>query len=69
MYNYIISSKKPFIIIANKSDKIAPTKVESTTKNLQKEINPLCDSIMLPFSSEKKIYCDSVWEILENYIT
>lgn len=68
MYNYIISSKKPFIIIANKADKIAPTKVENTTKNLQKEINPLCDSIMMPFSSEKKIYCNKVWNILEDYI-
>ena len=67
MYNYIISSNKPFIIIANKADKIAPTKVLDSCKLLQKEINPLMDAKMLPFSSEKKIYTDDVWEVIENY--
>ena len=68
MYNYIISSGKPFMIIANKADKIAPTKVLDTTLNLQKEINPLMDATMLPFSSEKKIYLDDVWEVVERHI-
>lgn len=68
MYNYIINSNKPFLIIANKADKIAPTKVLSTTKSIQKELNPLMDASMLPFSSEKKIYVDDVWKILEEYI-
>ena len=67
MYNYIISSEKPFIILANKADKIAPTKVDSTCKNLQKDLNPLMDAEMFPFSSEKKIYTDSVWNIIEEY--
>lgn len=68
MYNYIIKSNQPFIIIANKADKIATTKVLDTTKSLQKEINPLMDATILPFSSEKKIYTDEVWELLEKYI-
>ena len=68
MYNYIISSGKPFLIIANKADKIAPTKVIDTCKNLQKEINPLMDAKMLPFSSEKKIYTESVWDYIENFL-
>lgn len=68
MYNYIISAKKPFIILANKADKIAPTKVLDTTKNLQKELNPLMDNTFLPFSSEKKIYLEDVWDIIEEYI-
>lgn len=68
MYNYIVSSKKPFIILANKADKIAPTKVLDTTKNLQKELNPLMDNTFLPFSSEKKIYSEDVWNIIEEYI-
>ena len=65
MYNYIISSKKPFLIIANKADKIATTKVIDTCCNLQKELNPLMDATMLPFSSEKKIYTDDVWNFIE----
>ena len=68
MYNYVVSSKKPFLILANKADKIAPTKVENTVKTLQKELNPLMDVTFLPFSSEKKIYKDDVWEIIEKYI-
>ena len=68
MYNYIISSNKPFIIIANKADKIAPTKVNDTTINLQKQINPLMDKLILPFSSERKIYSEKVWEEIEKYI-
>ena len=66
MYNYIISSGQPFIILANKADKIAPTKVEGITKELQKLINPIGDATMLPFSSEKKIYTEQVWKIIEN---
>ena len=68
MYNYIVSCNKPFIILANKADKIAPTKVIPTCETLQKELNPLMDATLLPFSSEKKIYSDDVWEIIEKYI-
>ena len=41
MYNYIISSKIPCVIIANKADKIAVTKVNSTINTLQKQLNPI----------------------------
>ena len=68
MYNYIISTNRPFILVANKADKIAPTKVLDTCYSLQKEINPLMDATILPFSSEKKIYTDKVWEIIEKFI-
>ena len=68
MYQYIISSNIPFIILANKADKIAITKVDETTKAIQKELNPIGDIISLPFSSERKIYQEKVWEIIENYI-
>ena len=68
MYNYIISTNRPFILVANKADKIAPTKVLDTCYSLQKEINPLMDATILPFSSEKKIYTDEVWDVIEKYI-
>ena len=66
MYNYIISSGLPFIIIANKADKIAITKVDDATKNLQKLLNPLGDIPTFPFSSERKIYTDDVWNIIDS---
>ena len=68
MYNYIISSGLPFMVIANKADKIAITKVDNAVKELQKNINPIGDIKTLPFSSERKIYKDEVWNIIEQYI-
>lgn len=68
MYNYIISSGLPCLILANKADKIAKTKVAETVKNLQKQLNPLGDITTLPFSSERKVYQDDVWNFIEQFI-
>jgi GTP-binding protein len=69
MYNYIISSGLPFVILTNKADKIAITKVDSAVKLIQKELNPIGDIPTLPFSAERKIYKDEVWEIIESFIS
>ena len=68
MYNYIISSKMPCIILANKADKIAITKVDEFVKSLQKQLNPLEDVPILAFSSERKIYQDEVWKAIQEII-
>ena len=68
MYDYIIRTGLPFIILANKADKIAATKVENTVKELQKQINPIGDIKMLPFSAEKKVYTENVWSIIDEII-
>ena len=68
MYNYIISSGLPCLILANKADKIAITKVNDTVKTLQKELNPIGDIPTLPFSSERKIYKDDVWNFIEQHL-
>lgn len=68
LYNYIISIGIPCLIIANKCDKIAPTKIPTYVEDLQKYLNPLRDLTFLPFSSEKKIYCDKVWEEIEKHL-
>ena len=68
MFNYIRSIGAPHIVIANKADKIAPTKVDSYVENLRKLLEANDDDIILPFSSEKKIYTEDVWNILNNYI-
>ena len=67
MYNYIISSGLPCMILANKADKIAVTKVNDTVKALQKELNPIGDIPTFPFSSERKIYKDDVWNFSDNF--
>ena len=68
MYNYVIKSGLPCMILANKADKIAKTKVDDIAKNIQKQLNPIGDITTLPFSSERKIYSDEVWEIIEQHI-
>ena len=68
MYNYIINCNLPCLIIANKADKIAVTKVETSVKNLQNELNPLKDLNFLPYSSERRIYEEDVWNFLSNFI-
>lgn len=68
MYDYIFKTNLPCIVIANKADKIAITKVDDMVKNLQNTLNPLKDISFMPFSSERKIYTDKVWQELEKYI-
>lgn len=68
MYDYIIRSGIPCLILANKADKIAITKVNDYVLNLQKSLNPIGDITTLPFSSERKIYSDKVWEIIDKIL-
>lgn len=68
MYDYVVRSGKPFIILANKADKIAITKVDNSVEDLQDTLNPLHDFVFLPFSSERRIYSDNVWKKIELYL-
>ena len=68
MYDYILRSNLPFIVITNKADKIAITKVDDTVKLLQKDLNPIGDIPTFPFSSERKIYKDDVWNYIDNFL-
>ena len=67
MYHYVMSSNLPFMVLANKADKIAPTKVSSYVEDLKKEFG-ISFSTLLPFSSEKKIYSDAVWKEIEKIL-
>ena len=68
MYNFIINHNLPCLIIANKADKIAVTKVDEQVKILSDELNPLHDLTFLPFSSERKVYTEKVWENIDNIV-
>lgn len=64
MYDYILRSNLPFIVLTNKADKIAVTKVDNEVNKI-KEYLGISYSTILPFSSERKIYIDKVWEKIE----
>lgn len=68
LYEYIINSNIPCIIVANKSDKIAKTKVNEKVIEIQNVLNPLKDLTFLPFSSENRIYNELIWEHIEKHI-
>lgn len=68
MYQYIMQAQKPCMIIANKADKIAVTKVDKQVEDLQMALNPLKDLPFLPFSAERRIYTDAVWDTIEHYL-
>ena len=61
MYEYIKNTKKPYLIIANKADKIAITKVNDEVERIKNELNMNKEEIILPFSSERKIYTEEIW--------
>ena len=67
MYDYILRSNLPFIVITNKADKIAITKVNDEVNRI-KEILGISYSTILPFSAERKIYQDAVWKEIEKFI-
>jgi len=73
MYEYLLKTNKPFLIICNKADKIAITKVDGMVQTIANELKlkelGLENKVkILPFSSERKIYTESVWEELGKYI-
>lgn len=68
MYQYITSQTSPCLIIANKADKIALTKVTQQVENLQNILNPLHDIPFLPFSAERRIYTNDTWNKIEDKI-
>ena len=67
MYNYILRSNLPFMVLTNKADKIAVTKVDGEVQRI-KEILKISYSTILPFSSERKIYQEKVWKEIEKFL-
>ena len=67
MYDYILRSNLPFIVLTNKADKLAITKVDSEVDKIKKILG-ISYSTILPFSSERRIYSEKAWEEIEKYI-
>ena len=68
MYNYIKNTGLPYFIIANKADKIAITKVNSAIESLKPYFENTDENLLMPFSTERKIYSNEIWNKIEKYI-
>lgn len=67
MYNYILSKNIPFMVLCNKADKLAKTKVEAKKDEI-KEIFGISYSPIYAYSSTKKEYVEPTWENIFNII-
>ena len=67
MYDYILKTNLPFMVVTNKADKIAITKVDDAVNTI-KEYLGISYTPIYPFSAERKIYTEKVWEEVEKYI-
>jgi len=61
MYEYIKNTNKPYLIVANKADKIAVTKVNDAIDEIREVLGMNEDERIIPFSSERKIYIEETW--------
>ena len=67
MYDFILKQNLPFMIVTNKADKIAVTKVEAEVQRI-KEFLGISYSTIIPFSSERKIYTENAWKEIEKFL-
>lgn len=67
MYNYILSKNIPFIILCNKADKIAKTKVEAKKDEIKKILG-ISYSPIYAYSSIKKEYVEPTWKNILNIV-
>lgn len=67
MYDYILRSNLPFMIVTNKADKIAVTKVDAEVERIKQTLG-ISYSTILPFSAERKIYTDKIWEEIDKVV-
>lgn len=67
MYDYILKTNLPFMVVTNKADKIAITKVDDAVNTIKEHLG-ISYTPIYPFSAERKIYTEKVWEKVEKYI-
>lgn len=68
MYDFIRNTNLPHLLIASKADKVPVTKIDDYLNIIREELNIPNESLLIPFSSVKKMYTEDVWKVLEYYI-
>ena len=65
MYNWIKSFGYDGIVIATKADKIGKTRYQKHLNIIKKKLDIKDESLIIPYSSDKKINKEKAWGILE----
>lgn len=67
MYNFLAQSKKPVLIVFTKWDKLNQKEKSEAKKRIMKKLNLPSEENYIPFSSEKQINKDLVWECILDF--
>jgi GTP-binding protein len=65
MYNWIKSFGYRGLVIATKADKISKANWQKNTKIIREKLGIKDTNLIIPYSSEKKINVDKVWQLFE----
>lgn len=65
MYNWIKSFGYRGLVIATKADKISKGNWQKNTKIIREKLDIKDISLVIPYSAEKKINVDRMWEVFE----
>lgn len=65
MYDWIKSFGYRGLVIATKADKISKANWQKNTKIIREKLGITDLNLIIPYSSEKKMNCDKVWEIFD----
>ena len=68
MYDYVKNTGLPYIVVTTKADKIAVTKVDAAVEDIKKHLEAENGEIILPYSTERKIYSDEVWNEIQKVL-
>lgn len=68
MYNWIKSFGYTGYVVATKFDKIPKTRVQKHINAIKKTLDIKDESLIIPYSSEKKTNKDKAWKILEDIL-
>lgn len=68
MYDWLKHYGYDIVVVATKIDKLNRSQIPKHIKEVRTSLGLSKDDILIPFSGEKKIGVEDLWEVIENYI-
>ena len=65
MADYFKASGKPFVVVANKLDKLKKSQVEKNLTEIYNELELGDDAVLIPFSAETREGRENVLELID----